>query len=84
MDRNERGEEMRPPEQKTIRKMYVVFAPDGNPMVQTLTTTKGGAKELAVESMQQGFAGSWPDWKKLEKWGASVQSITITIEINEP
>lgn len=75
---------MRPPEQKTTRKMYVVFAPDGKPMVQTLTTTKGGAKELAVESMQQGFAASWPNWKKLEIWGSSVQSVAITIEINEP
>jgi len=81
--KNERGEEMRPPSGYVVQKKFIVFAPDGLPMLQTISSTKADSKELAVESMQQGFAASWPDWNKLQKWGASVQSVTVTIQINE-
>ena len=81
--KNERGEEMLPPSGYVVQTKFVVFSPDGLPMLQTIASTKATAKELAVESMQQGFAASWPDWKKLQKWGASVQSVTVTIQINE-
>ena len=82
MDRNERGEEMHQPKENTVQVKFVVFAPDGMPMLQTIATTKEDAKQMAIESMQQGFAGSWPDWEKLEKWGANVKRVIVTIKID--
>jgi hypothetical protein len=81
--KNERGEKILPPSEYVVLKKFVVFAPDGLPMLQTIASTKVTAKELAVESMQHGFSESWPDWNKLQKWGANVQSVTVTIQISK-
>lgn len=82
MAKNERGEEMLQPNQKTVLEKYCVFAPDGLPMVQTISQEESTSMGLAVESMQHGFANSWPNWSKLKKWGASCQKVTVTIEVN--
>ena len=81
MDKNERGEEMLQPNQKTVLEKYCVFAPDGLPVMHTIYNTEDESKEAIIESMS-GQSLNHYTWKNLLTNGASCQKVTVTIEVN--
>ena len=96
MAKNERGEEMLPPNQNTVLEKYCVFAPDGLPIWHTISDSE----EEATDAIEDSFSSYNPlpeingstlvlkrrewNWEKIQTLGASCRKVTVTIEINEP
>ena len=96
MAKNERGEEMVSPNQKTLLQKYCIFAPDGLPIFHTISDSEEDAADAIEDSFSShnplpGMDGStivlrkreWT-WEKIQTLGATCQKVIITIEINEP